>query len=63
MVCIPESTGLLPDLFLHLENYESDIPGKRMTLFFHKRLDASRLASDPAKALVAGAEEMKELIF
>ena len=63
MVCIPESTGLLPDLFLHLENYESDIPGKRMTLFFHKRLDASRLASDPAKALGAGAEEMKELIF
>ncbi len=63
MVCIPESTGLLPDLFLHLENYESDIPGKRMTLFFHKRLDASRMASDPAKALVAGAEEMKELIF
>ncbi len=63
MVYIPDSTGSLPDLFLHLENYESDIPGKRMTLFFHKRLDASRLASDPAKALVAGAAEMEELIF
>ncbi len=63
MVFIPDSTGSLPDLFLHLENYESDIPGKRMTLFFHKRLDASRLASDPAKALVTGADEMEELIF
>ncbi|MCK7534613.1 MAG: hypothetical protein MZV63_28220 [Marinilabiliales bacterium] len=27
---------LLPDIYLHLENYEDDIPGKRMTLFFHK---------------------------
>lgn len=63
MVYIPESTGPLPDLFLHLEKYESDIPGKRMTMFFHKRLDASRLLTDPAKALTAGEREMEELIF
>lgn len=63
MVYIPDSRGPLPDLYLHLENYESDIPGKRLTLFFHKRLDASRLAADPAKALAAGAGEMAELIF
>jgi len=63
MVYIPESTGPLPDLFLHLEKYESDIPGKRMTMFFHKRLDASRLLTDPSKALTAGEREMKELIF
>jgi riboflavin kinase / FMN adenylyltransferase len=63
MVYIPESTGPLPVLFLHLEKYESDIPGKRMTMFFHKRLDASRLLTDPAKALTAGEREMEELIF
>jgi len=63
MVYIPDSAGPLPDLFLHLEKYESDIPGKRMTLFFHKRLDASRLLTDPARALIAGEREMEELIF
>ncbi|MGE5347636.1 MAG: adenylyltransferase/cytidyltransferase family protein [Actinomycetota bacterium] len=63
MVYIPETVEPLPDLFLHLEKYESDIPGKRMTLFFHKRLDASRLIADPEKALVAGTREMEELIF
>lgn len=63
MVYIPDSPGPLPDLYLHLENYESDIPGKRLTLFFHKRLDASRLVADPARALYAGASEMGELIF
>ncbi len=63
MVYIPEHNGPLPDIFLHLENYESDIPGKRITLFFHKRLDASRMTADPARALVAGASEMEELIF
>jgi riboflavin kinase/FMN adenylyltransferase len=63
MVYIPDNGATLPDLFLHLENYESDIPGKRMTLFFHKRLDASRLVADPAKTLIAGVREMEELIF
>jgi len=63
MVYIPEHSGPLPDIFLHLENYESDIPGKRITLFFHKRLDASRMTADPARALTAGASEMEELIF
>jgi len=63
MVYIPDTVGPLPDLFLHLENYESDLPGKRLTLFFHKRLDASRMAAYPAKALAAGADEMGELIF
>lgn len=63
MVYIPGNGAPLPDVFLHLENYESDIPGKRMTLFFHKRLDASRLLSNPAKALTAGEMELEELIF
>ena len=63
MVYIPESSGPLPDIFLHLEQYESDIPGKRMTLFFHKRLDASSMSGDTARALVAGVREMQELIF
>jgi len=63
MVYILDNGSFLPDLYLHLENYESDVPGKRLTLFFHKRLDASRLAADPAKALVAGVSEMAELIY
>lgn len=63
MVYIPDNGAPLPDIFLHLENYENDIPGKRMTLFFHKRLDASRNAADPGNALIAGVREMEELIF
>jgi riboflavin kinase/FMN adenylyltransferase len=63
MAYIPDSGLTLPDLFLHLENYESDIPGKRITMFFHKRLDASRLLTDPARAISTGEREMEELIF
>lgn len=63
MVYIPDNGAPLPDVFLHLENFESDIPGKRMTLFFHKRLEASRMTTDPIKTLIAGAREMEELIF
>ncbi|MHC1732485.1 MAG: adenylyltransferase/cytidyltransferase family protein [Bacteroidales bacterium] len=63
MVYIPDSGLPLPDLYLHLDNYESDIPGKRITMFFHKRLEASRLLTDPARALTAGERELEELIF
>jgi riboflavin kinase/FMN adenylyltransferase len=63
MVYIPVSSDPLPEIFLHLEQYESDIPGKRLTLFFHKRLNASSMAGDMAKVLVAGVREMQELIF
>ena len=63
MAYIPDSGLTLPDLFLHLENYESDISGKRITMFFHKRLDASRLLTDPVRAVSAGVREMEELIF
>ncbi len=63
MVYIPGTGSPLPDLFLHLENYESDIPGKRMTLFFHKRLEASRYGMNADKALAYGLTEINELIF
>jgi len=63
MVYIPDNNGPLPDIFLHLENYESDIPGKRMTLFFHKRLDASRRSMTMERSLNEGLREMNELIF
>lgn len=63
MVCIPDTKAEVPDIFLHLENYEDDIPGKRMILFFHKRLDACRDGTDTQKALIEGVREMKELIF
>lgn len=63
MVFIPDNGAPLPDIFLHLEKYESDIPGKRMTLFFHKRLEASRPGISTEKALNEGVREMSELIF
>lgn len=63
MVFIPDNGAPLPDIFLHLEKYESDIPGKRMTLFFHKRLEASRPGMSTEKALNEGVREMSELIF
>lgn len=63
MAYIPDNGALLPDIFLHLEKYESDIPGKRMTLFFHKRLEASRPGISSERAVNEGLREMSELIF
>jgi hypothetical protein len=63
MVYIPANESVLPEIYLHLENYEDDIPGKRMTLFFHKRLDASRAEVPAATLLKMGVREMQELIF
>lgn len=63
MAYIPEATSLLPDVYLHLENYEEDIPGYRMTLFFHKRLEASKAEVPAAKMLAMGVREIQELIF
>jgi riboflavin kinase/FMN adenylyltransferase len=63
MVCIRDNGSELPDVFLHLENYEADIPGKRMTLFFHKRLEVCHSGMQEEKMLVEGVREMKELIF
>ncbi|MRR20538.1 riboflavin biosynthesis protein RibF [bacterium] len=63
MVYIPQNGSLLPDVYLHLENYEDDIPGKRMTLFFHKRLNASSAEMPAERLLAEGVREVKELIF
>jgi riboflavin kinase/FMN adenylyltransferase len=63
MVYIPDNNAEIPDLYLHLENYEDDIPGKRMTLFFHKRLAAYKPGEPVKKSLTNGIEEMQELIF
>lgn len=63
MVYIPGTGSPNPDIFLHLENYESDIPGKRMTLFFHRRLAASRPGITAEVALIEGVTELGELIF
>jgi riboflavin kinase / FMN adenylyltransferase len=63
MVCIPDGNNELPDIYLHLENYEDDIPGKRMTIFFHKRLAAYRPGEPLQRSLADGIEEIQELIF
>lgn len=51
------------DVFLHLENYENDIPGKRMTLFFHKRLASYKPENPLDESIADGIREMHELIF
>jgi riboflavin kinase/FMN adenylyltransferase len=63
MVYIADNGSPRPGVHLHLENYEDDIPGKRITLFFHKRLTASITGHDPGLSLAEGVREMKELIF
>ena len=63
MVFIPDNNTGMPDIFVHLENYEDDIPGKRMTLFFHKRLAAYKPGEPVQTAIAKGIEEMQELIF
>jgi riboflavin kinase/FMN adenylyltransferase len=63
MVYIRENHDDIPDVFLHLENYEDDIPGKRMTLFFHKRLLSFRPGGPLQTSLTDGIREMQELIF
>jgi riboflavin kinase/FMN adenylyltransferase len=63
MVRILDNGSELPDIYLHLENYEDDIPGNRITLFFHKKLDISGSGLPEDRLLVEGVKEMKELIF
>ena len=63
MAYIPDNGTQLPDVYLHLENYEDDIPGKRLTLFFHKRLCSDRPGDALKTSLAEGMREMRELIF
>ncbi|HSO77610.1 MAG TPA: hypothetical protein VLQ76_03515, partial [Bacteroidales bacterium] len=63
MVYIPPAGGQHPEIFVHLDTYDKDIPGKRMTLFFHKRLGAYDLRLPPERFLASGIDEMNELIF
>jgi riboflavin kinase/FMN adenylyltransferase len=63
MVYIAGNGSLMPRVHIHLENYEDDLPGKRLTLFFHKRLTASITGKEVGRSLSDGVREMKELIF
>jgi hypothetical protein len=63
MVFIPDNNAEVPDIYVHLENYEDDIPGKRMTLFFHKRLAAYKPGEPAQSSINKGVKEMQELIF
>jgi len=63
MVYIPPAEGQSPAIFVHLDTYDKDIPGKRMTLFFHKQLRAYDLRIAPERFLASGLDEMNELIF
>lgn len=63
MVYIPPAGGKMPDLFVHLDTYDKDLPGKRITVFFHKRLQAYDVHISPERFLARGIDEMNELIF
>ena len=63
MVYIPDKGAGIPDIYLNLENYEDDLPGKRMTLFFHKKLAACNPGEPVQRSLTNGITEMRELIF
>lgn len=63
MVFIPEGVEEIREIFLHLVNYEDNLTGKRMTLFFHKNLSAFKPGHDPVRYLGDGVREMEELIY
>lgn len=63
MAFFPEGEANEREIFLHLCNYDKDIPGKRVTLFFHKRLDSSSSTVSPEVFLRWGMSELNELIF
>ena len=63
MAFIPDNGTELPDIYVYLENYEDDVPGKRLTLFFHKRLCSYRHGDMLDVSLAEGVNEMQELIF
>jgi hypothetical protein len=63
MVYIAGNGSLMPRVHIHLENYEDDLPGKRLTLFFHKRLAASITGKEVGRSLSDGVREMQEPIF
>ena len=63
MVYIAGNGSLMPRVHLHLENYEDDLPGKRMALFFHKMLTSEKSGKETGRYLADGVREMKELIF
>lgn len=60
---IPESNTPSKEVFVHFCNYDKDIPGKRTTLFFHKRLESFSSTVSPEVFLRWGMAELNELIF
>jgi len=63
MVFIPETQYPTNELFLHFCSYERDMPGKRTTLFFHKRLESYSSTVSPEVFLRWGMAELNDLIF
>jgi riboflavin kinase / FMN adenylyltransferase len=63
MAYIKEDKDDRQDVYLHICNYDKDIPGKRITLFFHKRLEAWSPSVSVPVALRWGLAEMNDLIF
>jgi riboflavin kinase / FMN adenylyltransferase len=63
MVFITEDKMHEPQVYLHVCNYDKDIPGKRITLFFHKRLESWSSSVALQLSLRWGMAELNDLIF
>jgi riboflavin kinase / FMN adenylyltransferase len=66
MVLIDNDMPLESRVRMHLFDYDKTIPGKRLTLFFHKKIkDLSQImvSSNPALQVRAALDEINELIY
>ncbi len=63
MAFLADNTGDDRNIYIHFCSYDKDIPGKRTTLFFHKRLESFSQEASPEVFLRWGISELNDLIF
>jgi riboflavin kinase / FMN adenylyltransferase len=63
MAFIVENKSNRQEVYLHICNYDKDVPGKRITLFFHKRLESWSSSVATPLTLRWGMAELNDLIF
>jgi len=66
MAIVDNARPLESRVMVHLSDYDKSVPGKNLTLFFHKKirdLDQIVNAGVPAKEITRALDEINELIF
>jgi riboflavin kinase / FMN adenylyltransferase len=66
MAVVDESRPVRSRVLIHLSDFDKTVPGKRLTLFFHKKIrDLSQIVStgNPSAAIAKALDEINELIF